>query len=147
MTPPNVIFVPAPSASLGNLIVSNAPLNGSVGATEIAVELDGSSSVVNSWDFNRMFFRDAVKNGVWTDDGLGLLWDMKDATNYANWQGYIGTGPGTFSVYETGTSTLVFSLAWTGENQWSANVRRYGTSLVDFTGSVSTSPRVDVYHV
>jgi hypothetical protein len=148
VTPPTVQFIPAPAAGLGDMIVLDAYVSTGVGGVENAVFIDGSTSVYNSWSFTRMEFRDATKNGSWTDDGLGLLWNMTDATNYANWQGYIGTAGGTFYVYEEGTSTLIFSFAWDGEAQWAPNNRRYGTTSVDYTGTVAANlTRVDVYHI
>lgn len=147
MTPPSVQFIPAPTASFGNLIATNAIIRTSVAGVEQRVETDLSTNVYNGWTFRYMDFRDSVKNGVWTDDGLGLLWNMLDSTNYARWQNYIGTGPGIFSVYYTGTSNLVFSLAWSGEQQWTTNVRRYGVTAVNFEGLVvAQGTRVDVYH-
>jgi hypothetical protein len=148
VTPPTVQFIPAPATGLGDLIVLNALLTTTVGGVENTVIIDGSTTVYNGWSFTRMDFRDGTKNGTWTDDGLGLLWNMADSTNYANWQSLIGTAGGVFYVYEEGTSTLIFSFEWTGEGQWSTNVRRYGTSSVDYTGSVgSNNTRVDVYHI
>ena len=148
MSPPSWLHWPAPAAGLGNVIALDAYISTTVGDVENSIDTDPSTTIYNGWDFTRMDFRDDSKNGTWTDDGLGLLWNMKDATNYANWQGYIGTGPGTFYVYEAGTSTLIFSLAWVGESVWTTNVRRYGTTSVDYTGSVGTNlTRVDVYHI
>ena len=148
MTPPNVQFIPAAAAGLGDVIVLNAYANTNIGGVENAIEIDGSTTVYNGWDFTRMDFRDASKNGTWTDDGLGLLWNMKDATNYSNWTGYISGGSGTFYVYQAGTSTLIFSLAWVGQVLFTGNYQRYGSTSVDFTGSVAVNnTRVDVYHI
>lgn len=148
MTPPSVQFIPA-AAALGDLIITNGKVSTSVGGVENSITPDASSTVYNGWDFTAMQFRDATKDGSWTNDGFGLLWNMKDATNYANWTGYIGTGTtsGTFYVYETGTSTLIYSMAWDGQRQFTTNVRHYGRNSKTFTGSPATgSQRVDVYH-
>lgn len=150
MSPSNKwLFFPTPvSASLGDIIVTNGIINTRVGGVENRVNSDGSSTVYNSWTLGNMDFRDASKNAAWTDDGLGLLWNMSDSTNYANWQGYIGAAGGTFYVYEEGTSTLIFSMAYTDEKQFTTNMRQYGATSRDFTGDTGTSSeRVDVYHV
>tara|TARA_R110001592_G_scaffold43723_2_gene141414 strand:- start:1953 stop:2249 length:297 start_codon:yes stop_codon:yes gene_type:complete len=96
-----------------------------------------------------MDFRDASKNASWTDNGLGILWNMQDQTNFDLWTDYVeGTGGGTFSVYETGTTTLIFSFEWAGASTFTGKTRRYGTTSIDFTGDTATAnERVDVYHV
>lgn len=146
MTPPSVQFIPAPVSS-GLTVVSNAYIQTSVGGVENTMRADASSTIYNGWSLGVMYFRDAVKNGVWTDDGLGLLWNMVNATNYANWTGLITAGSGLFSVFEAGTSTLIFTFRWTGQGLWTTNQQRYGTTSVDYTGSVGgNNVRVDIYH-
>lgn len=150
MTPPSKwLFFPTPASSgiSGTAIILDGRVRTAIGGVECRVQ-DDSSTVYNSWSVGYMDFRDASKNASWTDDGLGLLWNMADSTNYANWQGLIGTAGGTFNVYEAGTETLVFSLEWAGEQQWTTNIRQYGKTSRDFTGTTSANEdRVDVYHI
>ena len=113
---------------------------------ESTIKTDASSTVYGSYATGYMYFRDATKDGSWTDDGLGLLWDH--STSATDWVSLIGTTGGTFNVYEQGTLTLIYSLAWSGTGTWSGNTDRYGSSSVDFTGTVpANNTRVDVYHV
>ena len=152
MSPSKWLFFPSPAAGgLGDPIVTNGRSITFVGGVESRINSDGDSTVYNSWTLGNMDFRDASKNDAWTDGAggaQGILWGMADSTNYANWQGYIGTGGGTFSVYATGTTTLIFSLEYSGERQWTTNTRQYGHTGVDYTGRPSDmNERVDVYHV
>ena len=143
------LFFPSPAAGgLGDLIVTNGIANLNIGGVESRIQSDGSSTVHGSWTLGNMDFRDASKNAAWTDNGLGLLWGMIDSTNYNRWTDRTGSGGGTFSVYETGTTTLIFSFEWAGASVFTANMQRYGTTSIDFTGDTATAnERVDVYHV
>jgi len=134
------------STPAGDAIILNGYSRTDIGGVESSVVTDGSSTVYGGYAIGRMDFRDATKNSTWTDDGLGLLWDH--STDATNWVALIGTTGGTFNVYEQGTTTLIFSLAWTGTGAFSGNVDRYGSTSVDFTGTVpANNTRVDVYHI
>ena len=134
------------STPAGDALILNGITSSSTGGVETTVETDGSSTVYGSYAIGDMHFRDASKNGSWTDDGFGLLWDQ--STDGSNWQTLLGSTSGTFYIYEQGTTTLIFSYAWSGEGNFSGNTHRYGSTSVDFTGTVpASSTRVDVYHV
>ena len=141
------LFFPSPAAS-EDLICTNIWVRTITGGTENTLQSDASSTVYNGWTVGQMFFRDILKNGVWTNDGLGLLWNMYNATDYARWTGYIGTAGGTFNVYQTGTTNLIYSMAWTGQYLWTTNTQRYGATSITFTGTVpGNNSRADIYHV
>ena len=141
------LYIPDQAAS-EDLICTNIWVRTITGATENTLQSDASSTVYNGWTVGQMFFRDILKNGVWTSDGLGLLWNMYNATDYARWTGYIGTAGGTFKIYETGTTTLIYSMAWTGQSLWTPNTQRYGSTSITFTGTVpGNNSRADIYHV
>ena len=131
------------------MICTNIWVRTIVGGVENLLQSDASSTVYNGWNIGAMYFRDATKNGSWTSDGLGLLWSMGNATDYARWTGYIGTAGGTFKVYEQGTTTLIYSMAWSAEREWTANTRQYGAYVAPiFTGTVpGNNSRADIYHV
>ena len=150
MTPPSKwLFFPSPAAGgLGKLIVTNGRAVSFVGGVETTIQADASSTVYNSWGLGSIYFRDAAKDGSFTDDGLGCLWLSPDATNHSLWSGYIGSdSTGTYSVYATGTTTLLFKLEYTGHRGWTTNTWQFGHLGVDFTGTPqSTNTRIDVYH-
>ena len=134
------------STPAGDALILNGITSSSTGGVETTMETDGSSTVYGSYAIGDMHFRDASKNGSWTDDGFGLLWDQ--STDGSNWQTLLGSTSGTFYIYEQGTTTLIFSYAWSGEGNFTGNTHRYGSTSVDFTGTVPAgSTRVDVYHV
>ena len=140
-----VLAPAAPSGPSGDALILNGVTNNSTGGVETSMRTDGSSTVYGSYAIGNMDFRDGTKNGVWTDDGLGCFFDQSTAGT--DWQTLLGTGGGTFSVYEQGTSTLIFSFAWTGEQNWTGNIRQYGQTTKDYTGTVpANSTRIDVYH-
>jgi hypothetical protein len=130
----------------GDALILNGVTNNATGGVETSMRADASSTVYGGYAIGNMDFRDATKNFSWTDDGLGCLWDQ--STDASNWQTLLGSTSGTFYIYEQGTSTLIFSFAWSGEGNWSGTTRRYGTTSLDFTGTVSANAtRIDVYHV
>mgnify|MGYP003640166440 CR=1 FL=1 len=144
------LFFPAPVSSAEQLVITNGRSVSFFGGVESAIIADGSSTIYNGWSIgSNLSFYDGTKNGTWTDDGNGLLWNQSNATNIANWAGYLGTGGGTFKIYETGTTTLIFSYEYSGYRTWSGNTKQYGhLGTKDYTGSVpSSNQRVDVYHV
>ena len=141
-----VLAPAAPSGPAGDAVILNGKSSRTTGGVESTVKTDGSSTVYGGYATGFMYFRDATRDGSWTDDGIGLLWDH--STSATDWVSLIGTTGGTFNVYEEGTSTLIYSLAWSGTGAWSGNQDRYGSSSVDFTGTVpAEGDRVDVYHV
>ena len=138
----NYGLVPLP---LEQLIFTYANVATNVGAPEIGIY---PSTIYNGWSSGAMFFYDVTKDGTWTDDGNGLLWNQVDATTISNWAGYLGTGGGTFKIYETGTTTLIFSYEYSGYQTWAGNTKQYGHVSKDYTGSVpSHNQKVDVYHI
>ena len=143
MTPPTVQFIPA-SAQFGTLMIANGYISTTIGSVEASVQTDGSTT--STYGFIRMEFRDGTKDGSWTDDGLGLLFDC-GTTDYSDWVSLLPTSSGRFTITEEGTSTVVFTLDWTGSGVWTVGRRqRYGTSAVDYTGTVpANNDRVDVY--
>jgi hypothetical protein len=139
------LFFPSPASSAEQLIFTYANVETNVGAPEIGIY---PSTIYNGWSSGAMFFYDVTKDGTWTDDGNGLLWNQVDATTISNWAGYLGTGGGTFKIYETGTTTLIFSYEYSGYQTWAGNTKQYGHVSKDYTGSVpSHNQKVDVYHV
>ena len=141
-----VALMPPTTTPAGDALILNGITSSSTGGVETTVETDGSSTVYGSYAIGDMHFRDASKNGSWTDDGFGLLWNQ--STDGSNWQTLLGSTSGTFYIYEQGTTTLIFSYAWSGEGNFTGNTHRYGSTSVDFTGTVPAgSTRVDVYHV
>jgi surface protein len=130
----------------GDAIILNGYSGTTTGGVESDILTDGSSTVYGGYATGAMQFRDATSDGTWADDGFGLLWDH--STDATNWVALIGTTAGTFNVYQQGTTTLIYSLAWTGTAGFTANFDRYGTTSVDFTGTVpANNTRVDVYHI
>ena len=147
MTPPTVQFIPA-AAATANLVVQNGVIRTFFGGVENTVQADGSSTVYNGWTLGNMFFRDTTKDGVWQNGGLGLLWYMVDATNFANWTGLITGTSGQFLVYYAGTSTLIFSLVWNGQALYTTYNQQYGSSSFTYNGIVAPSnTRCDVFWV
>jgi len=147
VTPPTVQFIPAPAAT-ANLIVQNGVIRTFFGGVENTVQADGSSTVHNGWTLGNMFFRDTTKDGVWQNSGLGLIWDMANATNFANWTGLITGTSGQFLVFDAGTSNLIFSFDWNGQVTFTGNLRQYGSSSFTYNGIVApANTRCDVFWV
>jgi hypothetical protein len=139
------LYIPA-QADAEQLIFTYANVDHAVGpAAELGIY---PSTIYNGWSSGAMFFYDVTKDGTWTDDGHGLLWNQVDATTISNWAGYLGTGGGTFKIYETGTTSLIFSYEYSGYRVWTATTWQYGHVSKHYTGSVpSHNQKVDVYHV
>ena len=143
------LYIPAP-ADAEQLVLTNGRSVNFFGGGESGILADASSTIYNGWSIgSSLAFYDANKNGTWSDDGNGLLWNQSNDTNISNWAGYLGTGGGMFKVYETGTKTLIFSYEYSGYRTWSGYTKQYGhLGTKDYTGSVpSNNQRVDVYHI
>lgn len=133
-------------ADLGDALILNGISKDNTGGVESAISADGDSTVYGGYVTSTMNFYDGTKDGSWTDDGHGLIWNH--STSATDWVSLIGTTSGTFYVYEEGTSKLIYSLAWSGTGTWSGDMDKYGTTSVDYTGTVpSHNTRVDVYHI
>ena len=92
----------------GDLIATNAVVSTLVGGTEARISADGSTLYPDTFSsLKTMSFRDVSKNGTWTDDGFGCLWDMD--TDATAWKTLIGNSGGRFGIYETGTHTRILS--------------------------------------
>lgn len=141
------VFAPADwRADLGDAIILNGNSRDTTGGVESAISADGDSTVYGGYATSSMNFYDGTKDGSWSDDGHGLIWDH--STSATDWVSLIGTTSGTFYVYEAGNNTLIYSLAWSGTSTWSGDMDKYGTTSVDYTGTVpSHNTRVDVYHI
>jgi len=143
----NYGLVPA-DADAEQLVLTNGRSVTFVGGVESGILVDADSTIYNGWSTGSLLFYDANKDGTWSDDGNGLLWDQVDATTISNWAGYLGTGGGMFKIYETGTKTLIFSYEYSGYRVWVGNSMQYGQFSKDYTGVVpSHNQRVDVYHI
>ncbi len=130
----------------GDAILLNGNSRTYTGGVESTISTSGSSTVYGGYATASMYFTDATKDGSWTDDGSGLLWDH--STSATDWVSLIGTTGGTFYVYEEGTSTLIYSFAWSGTGTWSGSTDQYGTTSKDYTGTVPPdNTAIDVYHV
>jgi hypothetical protein len=140
--------------TLGTMVVSDAKVDANIPAVEQSIKPDPSTSTVNGasgLSFESWNFRDNSKNGSWTDDGLGLLLTTSipaNPSNHSGWVSLLPTSSGTFYVYEAGTSTEIFRLNWTGSTNFAVDAtQRYGSSSVDFVGSVApNNTRVDIYY-
>jgi len=130
----------------GDAILLNGNSRTVTGGVESTISTSGSSTVYGGYATASMYFTDVTKDGSWTDDGSGLLWDH--STSATDWVSLIGTTGGTFYVYEEGTSTLIYSFAWSGTGTWSGSTDQYGTTSKDYTGTVPPdNTAIDVYHV
>ena len=131
----------------GDLIATNAVVSTLVGGTEARITADGSTLYPDTFSsLKTMSFRDVSKNGTWTDDGFGCLWDMD--TDATAWKTLIGSAGGRFDIYETGTHTLIFSLTYAEYGNFSSTTEKFNIGSIDFEGSVpSNAQRVDVRHV
>ena len=140
----NYGLVPLP---LEQLVLTYGRSTTVVGDVESGIYSDGAT-IYNGWSTGALLFYDATKDGTWSDDGNGLLWNQVDATTISNWAGYLGTGGGMFKIYETGTKTLIFSYEYSGYRTWAGNSKQYGQFSKDYTGVVpGYNQRVDVYHI
>jgi hypothetical protein len=135
------------AALAGDLIATNAVVSTLVGGTEARISADSSTLYPDTFSsLKTMSFRDVSKNGTWTDDGFGCLWDMD--TDATAWKTLIGSSGGRFDIYETGTSTLIFSLTYAEYANFSSSTEKFNVGTIDFEGSVpSNGQRVDVRHV
>ena len=142
------LYIPA-QADAEQLVLINGRSVTFFGGVESGIVVDADSTIYNGWSIgSNLSFYDANKDGTWSDDGNGLLWNQSNDTNISNWAGYLGTGGGMFKVYETGTKTLIFSYEYSGYRTWSGYAKQYGHLSKDYTGSVpSNNQRVDVYHI
>ena len=142
---------PPQATGIGTLIVDNGTTGSGVGGVEAPVLPDTGTLFPDGQSTlgTNMQFRDASKDGTWTQDGLGLLWDFSSSSIKSEWDSRIGTTGGTFTIVEAGTETPIFSYEWngtpgfwSGSGTWNFPI---GTGAANVGTVPGTNTRVDVY--
>ena len=135
---------PDRSGQQGTELIRNGLISIGVGGVENRVQLDSfATSMVSGATTSNMDFRDATKNGSWSNDGHTLLWDQGSASTA--WQ-TAAPGNGVFRVYHAGTSIELFSVEVSTPTLWSGTTYKYAWTGAGFTGAPAPSGgyRVDV---
>ena len=131
---------------LGKLIAEGGKSKTSTGGVESSIEGGTLVGIPGLSSLNKMQFRDSVKNGEWTDDGLGLLWTFNDSAEVAASEAGLPDS-GTFTVCETGTKNVLFTYTYGDRGTFTGNVEQYDQVPSNcFSGVVPANKQlVDIY--
>ncbi len=132
---------------LGTLFLQGATSGTNTGGVESNITGGTVTGIPGVTALNKMQFRDSVKNGVWTDDGFGLLWTFNDTTESAAARAKM-PGNGTFTVCEAGTENVIFTYTYDAVSTFTGAVDEYERVAANcFDGTVpANNTAVDVYY-
>ena len=132
------------AASTETTLILNAATSDNVGSIETRVSVDASATIIGGYDILQMDFRDAAKNGTWTNDGFGCFVAHVDPSTKAAFQSAFNQDT-TFKIYEAGTSNLVFTYNSVAASNYSSFTElEMGTGFTGFVLDDNIIPRVDV---